>query len=351
MSYLQSDKHSVIYQSWPEANLEYLGRCPVCGSVQRTLLYEGLRDRVFFCAPGSWTLYRCGGCNSVYLDPRPTQDSIGMAYDQYYTHETEDKNEPTNLLKRIKVIVKNGYLNRAWQTCLSPASQELGMLLPKYKKACYDENTMRHLPRPSDRRALLDVGCGNGRFLELASSAGWKVTGFDLDPMAVNNALSRGLDAYCGGFETLQQVSDCFDAITVSHVIEHVYNPKELITNCYRLLKIGGYFWIQTPNVNSYGHSEFKSDWRGLEPPRHLQLLSWSLLQGLLHEAGFKQVTPASWSPEYLSINFASKAIKHDVDARKMNPTYLDRMKSIFVESKNRIDYTRREFITFKATK
>jgi hypothetical protein len=75
------------------------------------------------------------------------------------------------------------------------------------------------------------------------------------------------------------------------------------------LLKPGGYFWIDTPNIDSHGHSEFGSDWRGLEPPRHLQLLSWELLRTMLDEAGFRHVAQACWRPEYLTVRCASKAI------------------------------------------
>ncbi|MFH1288578.1 MAG: class I SAM-dependent methyltransferase [bacterium] len=342
----------IINQPWPKEEIEYLVRCPLCGSVQRTLLYEGLRDRLFFCAPGEWTLHRCGGCKTVYLDPRPRPDSMSMAYEQYYTHETYDKKVPASLLKRIKQIAINGYLNKKWETSFFPASQILGMLIPKYVKASFDEGSMRNLPRPSDGRLLLDVGCGDGEFLSLASCAGWRVVGFDLDPNAVNDARSRGLDVRLGDFETMGQVNDCFDAITVSHVIEHVYNPKELIANCYRLLKPGGYFWIETPNINSYGHLKFRGDWRGLEPPRHLQLVPLDLLQVMLYDAGFKHITPASWRPVYLSMYCVSKAMKNFNEApRKVKTTYSDRVKSEFVELRNRYDYTKREFITFHATK
>lgn len=349
MSYFE--KHNIINQPWPEADLEYLGSCPLCGSVRRTLLYEGLRDRVFFCAPGSWTLHRCGGCNCAYLDPRPTPESMGRAYERYYTHETEDQKAPASLLKRLKQIVKNGYLNRKWETSLSPASQTLGMLLPRSIKAIFDEGAMRHLPRPSGGRALLDVGCGNGQFLSLALSAGWQVTGFDLDQKAVNIARSHGLDVRCGGFETLPQESDCFDAITVGHVIEHVYNPKELLANCYRLLKPGGYFWIETPNISSFGHMHFKDSWLDLDPPRHLNIQTWQLLQQMLCEAGFRNITPAEWRPEYESRYYASKAIKCGRDPMKTKPTLMGKIMGRFVEFGNRVDHTRREFITLQATK
>ena len=284
-----TENHYIINQPWPVNDLEYLGSCPLCSSDQRSVLHEGLRDRVSFCAPGSWTFHCCEGCGCAYLDPRPTPESMARAYEQYHTHESESHERRTlsliSLLERTKIAVRNGYLNRKWGTSTLPSLNILGMLLPKYFKAIIDEGVMRHLPRPASGGRLLDAGCGNGQFLSLAQNAGWRITGFDLDPKAVETARSRCPDIRLGGFETVQQERDCFDAITVSHVIEHVYRPKELLSNCYRLLKPSGYFWIETPNVDSYGHSEFRGDWRGLEPPRHLHLLSWKLLQRLLERS------------------------------------------------------------------
>ena len=76
--------------SWPDNELELLKYCPVCGSRERELLHTGLRDRVFGVAPGDWTLHRCLECQSAYLDPRPTLATIGQAYTNYYTHQTND---------------------------------------------------------------------------------------------------------------------------------------------------------------------------------------------------------------------------------------------------------------------
>jgi len=67
-------------EKWLLYGLEYINKCPVCHSTERNLLYEGLTDCVFFCAPGEWTLYRCQKCCSAYFDPRPTPDTIGLAY-------------------------------------------------------------------------------------------------------------------------------------------------------------------------------------------------------------------------------------------------------------------------------
>src|SRR5260221_3119952 len=56
-----------------------------------TTLFRSLTDRTFRCAPGRWTLYGCAGCHSAYLDPRPTPQSIGLAYRRYYTASGADR--------------------------------------------------------------------------------------------------------------------------------------------------------------------------------------------------------------------------------------------------------------------
>lgn len=346
MSSLESSH--IINQPWPESDLEYLGSCPLCGSDKHAVLYDGLRDCVSFCAPGVWTLHRCIGCNCAYLDPRPTPETIGRAYEKYFTHE--NANQKVSLLKRIKELVLNGYLNRNWGTSLSPASQILAMLLPSSYKAFIDGEIMRHLPRPVEGR-LLDVGCGSGQFLLYAQSAGWCAAGFDTDPKAVEFARSKNLDVRLGGIETFIQEANAFDAITVSHVIEHVYNPKELLSNCYRLLKPGGYFWIETPNIDSYGHVEFKSDWLDLDPPRHLSFHTWQSLRRLLSESGFCDIAPLDWRPEYELRYHASIAIKRGQNPMLAKSTLMGKIIGRLVELNNRKDFTKREFITLKATK
>ena len=71
---------------WPTEDLEDLGLCPVCGESERSLLYDNLRDKIFFSSPGVWKMWRCRGCGFGYLDPRPSVESIGRAYAHYYTH-------------------------------------------------------------------------------------------------------------------------------------------------------------------------------------------------------------------------------------------------------------------------
>lgn len=297
MQHLEANRPEVgrdSIESWPKDQLEWLECCPVCGSSDRAVIYRALTDQVFFCAPGEWTLYQCGKCGSGYLDPRPTPESIGKAYRNYYTHDACEQSgvEDLDFAGRLRRLLANGYRNFRYGTQHHHASL-LGAfgvyLLPVHRRVI--DREMRHLPRPEPGSRLLDVGCGGGKFLARAYDAGWRGIGLDPDPIAVEQAQARGLDVRRGGVEKLEGIeSSFFDVITLGHVIEHVHRPIDLLRSCYRLLKSGGRLWLETPNLNSVGHSIFGSSWRGLEPPRHLVLFTYASMRNLLCRVGFRDI-------------------------------------------------------------
>src|SRR5208283_4697550 len=113
-------------------------------------------------------------------------------------------------------------------------------------------------------------GCGDGRFLALMRDAGWDVYGIEPDPVAAKVAQRElGTSVTVGALEDAGFPDEAFDAVTLSHVIEHVHDPVALLAECRRVLKPDGSVVIVTPNIRSLGHQKFQSLWRGLEPPRH----------------------------------------------------------------------------------
>ena len=78
-------------------------------------------------------------------------------------------------------------------------------------KAWLDQSVMLESAREGGR--LLDLGCGDGGFLSFMSELGWSICGVDPDPVAVKNAVRRGLDARIGLWEADTFESDSFDAI------------------------------------------------------------------------------------------------------------------------------------------
>lgn len=281
-------------EPWPEAELERVPRCPVCLGERRTLLHENLADYAFASAPGRWTMWRCDGCGSGYLDPRPAAAHIGRAYAAYYTHDGDDEPLPprTGFVGRIRRGLVDGYLNARFGAALAGGWRlgEAFFGLFAQRRLVLDHR-VRHLPRlRAPGAALLDVGCGGGEFLALARDLGWTVAGLEPDPRAAPRALSRGLPVGQGGLELYAGRSGLFDAITLSHVIEHVPDPRGDLAACLRLLRPGGMLFCATPNIGAAGHRAWGAAWRGLEPPRHLQLFAHRALHRLLGELGYAGV-------------------------------------------------------------
>lgn len=341
-------------EAWPEAELEQVLNCPVCGSSGRDVLHENVVDNVFFVAPGKWTIYQCDRCHSAYLDPRPDQASIHKAYGIYYTHQAGAvQQKPAASLTKLQLwrqMLVNGYTNYRFGTHRMPQSR-LGFwglsLLPRFRQRMGGQ--FRYLPKPSPGQALLDVGCGNGEFLCLATEAGWRVRGVEPDPKALEIATSQGFDVLQGGIDQFSEDKELFDVITMSHVIEHVHEPKAVIEAAYRLLKPGGTLYIETPNIQSSGAVDYGKNWRGLETPRHLVIFSRNGLAELLSQCNFINYTFKSRSIVRKSLAIRSFRMQsglspYDDELRKL--PFLHRLK---IKIPRRL--IREEFLTVLAAK
>lgn len=285
---------------WPEEGLELVHACPSCGGEGSKLLYEGLTDRVHFCAPGSWTVRSCTSCDAAFLSPRPTRETIGIAYAAgYYTHvpisAIDGGRAP--LRRRIGRALRNGYLNAKFHLELSPFSSLGRWVFPLFaRQRAEAELYARNLPRPRRGARLLDLGCGNGNAVQRMIELGWDAEGMDVDEAAVRTAQAAGLRARAGDITHDPFPPETFDAITMNHVLEHVRDPGETLRACHRVLRPNGQLWIATPNISSIGHELAGRDWLPLDPPRHLVLFSPGSLSSLLKKCEFNPSSPLSGS-------------------------------------------------------
>lgn len=263
--------------------------CLLCG-MNGKALYGGLRDRLFG-APGEWSLDKCvnDDCGLVWLNPAPRKDELWKAYTSYYTHE-DNQYLSAGVAKRIYHHVRDCYLSLKydyWEGMHRSRQRFLGafMYLLPGRRADVDFSVMYLRNKPQGR--LLEIGCGSGSMLSSMESLGWRTEGIDVDPSAVSNARSKGLNVALGDLREQSYGHNTFDAVMMSHVIEHVADPVELLTECYRILKPGGVLSLVTPNIESIGSRFFGRHWFHLDPPRHLVLYNVKAIQALANKAGF----------------------------------------------------------------
>lgn len=308
---------------WPPHELEACPSCPVCRCRERSKLFDRLIDRTFFVAPGEWTMWLCIACNTAYLDPRPSEDSISQAYNDYYTH---DQDIDTFLVHRaafaasLSQKVRNGYLNRRFGYSLKPILT-IGSVGSWILRNCLHgkvqgvESAVRHLPAVRiGSPMLLDVGCGNGAFLKVATRLGYQASGLEPDPQAAANARLQKLDVRQERIPGCSFPKNSFDQITLLHVLEHFHRPVEALKELFLLLRSGGRIWIKTPNLESLGFMHFRQYWLHLDPPRHLVIFNPKSLTESLTAAGFSKIELMAHTPEACEVYRLSWALEKGLD-------------------------------------
>lgn len=99
--------------------------------------------------------------------------------------------------------------------------------------------------------AILDLGCGLGAIPILLGSAGYKVTGVDLDPETIASCNDKNqlpnVSFVVGNAEKLD-LNQEFDVVIASEVIEHVERPELLLRAMNRHLAEDGIGIVSVPN-------------------------------------------------------------------------------------------------------
>lgn len=133
----------------------------------------------------------------------------------------------------------------------------------------------------STRSRILDYGSGNGALVvELRKQGFRNVIGYD--PYAqpseyVANVLPDGE----------------FRIVMLHHVLEHLPEPTETLSNVHGLLDEDGRAIIRVPLADSFAWRRYRGDWIALDPPRHHFGFTETALAILAGQAGF--LIEASW--------------------------------------------------------
>lgn len=148
---------------------------------------------------------------------------------------------------------------------------------------------------------LLDIGAGTGDFLAFAKTKKWEVLGIEPSSKAKALARKKGIPFV----ENTRDLSDnSFDVITMWHVLEHVRDLDQQLSELKRICKPGGYVIIAVPNFKSYDAKYYKEFWAAYDVPRHLWHFSKTAITKLFAQKEMKlqKVHPMYFDSFYVSL-------------------------------------------------
>jgi SAM-dependent methyltransferase len=220
--------------------------CPVC---------EGSRGKPLHLE-GSFQMVRCPSCQFIFLNPRPTEESLHHFYQQY--------------------LPEGGGPIESWERMMKPVFHRAADLLEPYR----------------GNGRLLDVGTGFGFFPVEMKKRGWEAGGVEISQKAMDYARGAlGLAILPGPLEKAGFPDNDFDAVTAFYVVEHLCRPMDFFRECYRILKPGGVLLLRyphtTPIKNLLRFLGVKN--RLYDLPAHLSDFSPKIIQRCLEKIGFKK--------------------------------------------------------------
>jgi SAM-dependent methyltransferase len=238
-----------------------MSACAICGAKGGAARFHG-SDRLYHTTTRQFDVVRCDRCGLLRLDPQPSPEELRRYYPDNYWFSPDAS--------------AAGRLEEAWRRLV--LRDHVGFVAEA-------------LRRSSARGPLLDVGCGGGLFLGMMRERGFRVVGLDFSAEAAGVAWRmQKAPALVAEFARAPLRPGAFAAISMFHVVEHLYDPRAYFESAHDLLASDGRLIVQVPNAASWQCRLLGSSWNGMDVPRHLFDFRDSDLEKLLAAAGFEVV-------------------------------------------------------------
>lgn len=238
-------------------------QCPVCSG------RSGTRRADF----GDYQVLECAGCGLLSTSPFPSSDTLRALYDTgYYTGPAA---------ARFRV-----------------GAAEQVVRFFRWRRA---KMLKRRMGGDVRGRRVLDVGCGRGDTLAWLQRWGADVRGTQVSATAAQFARELvGSDRiFAGELADAAYPAASFDCVTLWHVLEHVPAPLSLLKEIRRILKPGGFVYIEVPNAGGWAARRFGHHWLAYDVPKHLLHFTPRSLTTLAQQAGLERLEEVHSSIEY----------------------------------------------------
>lgn len=248
--------------------------CPFCGGREGRVVVPASRT------PSRLSVVRCAGCDLIFAHPRPSSLHLESRYTADYFRTPTPNDGGYEDYRGDEPLIRKTFLRRL-PLFQSPSSAS------------------------SEKKALLDVGCATGIFLDLMARRGWDVHGVDVSEYAAAAARGRGVSILGRRLDDVEGSRPRFDVITLWDVIEHLENPLAALARCYALLRPGGRLVLTTPDASSGLARLLGRRWLGFRPVgEHVFFFGKKTIRAHVEKVGFRvlRVAPVGkyFNPERL---------------------------------------------------
>ena len=238
--------------------------CPACGHQQaRTLLTS--TDRLYATTTERFQVVECSSCRLIRLHPQPAPGELHRYYPASYWYAA-DGGTASRLEQAYRRFVLGDHLR-------------------------FVERALRE---SGEQGVVLDVGCGGGLFLGMleergAAGASRPIAGLDFSLDAARSAWRRAaVPVVCASLTHAPLAAESCAAITMFHVLEHLYDPGAYVEAAHGLLRPDGRLIVQVPNAACWQFLLLGARWNGVDVPRHLIHFRARDLDALLNDCGFE---------------------------------------------------------------
>jgi 2-polyprenyl-3-methyl-5-hydroxy-6-metoxy-1,4-benzoquinol methylase len=251
------------------------------------------------------SLDKCKICGSERLSIVGEVREFNRFFKEYYEQLSQSKtvqcDECGFLANSSEVQLTNEVLAELYSIDYFRSHGEIQVLKNLYEKRRFLALARKAINKDLNGLSLLDIGCGAGEYLKIGSDLGMSVTGYDVHSSIEEYiAKTYKFKVVTGNLDKNTFDEGSFDVIVLSHVIEHLNDPKSMINNIHNFLKKDGILVLTMPNPNalidnvaSFAKrviSKERGDTR-LTPftsPFHINGFSLKSTRFMLLESGFK---------------------------------------------------------------
>lgn len=282
-----------------EVKTEKLTACPHCGG-RRLKDWRTGRDRLYSLSAQEFKYSKCEDCALVFLSVRPTEDEAHKFYPEHYgPYQAASKTAAPSSSNGHGAGGLGRLAARSFTRVLGAVNHHTQRLMPDAVAGKVE----KYYRPPFEGAKLLDFGCGSDVFLNWARARGWHTTGLDFSESVIKRVAASGHRALLMGPRVWEEIEDAsLDLVRLSHVLEHLYEPLDVLRRLHGKMKQGAVIHISVPNPSCLTSRIFGARWFSLDCPRHVALYSPEVLGRMLAELGFAD---ADFAHDVITKDFA----------------------------------------------